>query len=280
VNSLVKTPKSNTTIGQWLVGAVHQLQDAHIPTAQLDAEVILAHTINKPRTYLHAHPEEFIGLREIEIASARLDLRLDRVPVAYIIGHKDFYGHKFHVTTATLIPRPESEVMIELLREVVTKPAGKQLVDIGTGSGNLGITAKLLFPELTVSLLDSSRYALKIAEKNAESLKADVEIVWSDLLTSYPYKADYILANLPYVDEKWDRSVETNHEPASALFADQSGLSVIYRLLDTVYNYLSDSGFLFIEADPEQHDKIIEYGLKKRLLLHTQRDYQLVFQKI
>lgn len=133
--------------------------------------------------------------------------------------------------------RPESEALIELLKEVMPKNEALiqerplRLVDVGTGSGNLGITAKLLCPELDVTLIDASRHALTIAETNAESLHADVEALQSDLLSDYPFVADYIIANLPYVDPEWERSPETDHEPDSALFAANHGLALIFELI-------------------------------------------------
>ena len=272
-----------TTVAEWLTSAARDLKQADVPSARLDAEIILSHTMNVSRTSLHAHGEDEISARDREIANARLDLRLDRVPVAYIIGHKDFYGYRFNVTTATLIPRPESEIMIELLKEVMPTNTSiltetRRLVDVGTGSGALGITAKLLYPELDVTLLDISRHALTIAEKNAAVHNVTVEILQSDLLANYPYKADYILANLPYVDETWEQSPELKHEPAQALYANNGGLALIYKLLAQTGRVLTPSGYLFIEADPEQHEAIITEAKKYRLIVHTQREYQLVFQ--
>ena len=116
MNKSIPTPP---TISDWLTDATAALQRAHLPTARLDAEVILAHTIRRPRTFLHAHSEEPLLPRHEEIANARIDLRCDRVPVAYIVGHKEFYGRNFKVTTATLIPRPESEALIELLEKAL-----------------------------------------------------------------------------------------------------------------------------------------------------------------
>jgi release factor glutamine methyltransferase len=273
------------TISEWLSDASRQLKLAEVPSHRLDAEIILAHTLNVPRTHLHAHLDDAVSDRSHEIADARLDLRLDHVPVAYIIGHKEFYGRRFTVNTATLIPRPESEVMIDLLKEVMPTNTSiltetKRLVDVGTGSGALGVTAKLTWPELDVTLLDVSRHALNVAEKNAALHHVEVETILSDLLTNYPYQADYILANLPYVDQSWDVSPELQHEPALALFAGQEGLALIFRLLAQVPQTLSPSGFLFIEADPVQHDAIIAEAKKHRLILHTQRDYQLVLQAL
>jgi len=276
---------SNISLQAWLKSAAVDLVAAGVPSASLDAEVILAHTINKPRTFLHAHPEEPLTDRQTEIANARLALRTDRVPIAYIIGHKEFYGRHFDVTTATLVPRPESELMIDLLKETLGNNASllpekqKRLVDVGTGSGNLGITAKLEIPALDVTLIDNSRYALKVAENNAKTLHAEVRVLLSDLLDSYPFKADIILANLPYVDPAWERSPETNHEPASALFADNNGKALIMKLIRTIKRPLVIGGYVFIEADPDQHAAIISEAKQQDLALAKQQDYQLVFRR-
>jgi len=277
---------SVTTVKDWLDDATRQLVFAAIPSARLDAELLLAHTIRKPRTWLHSHGDEALDSRQLEIARARLDLRLDRVPVAYIVGHKEFYGHAFKVTTATLIPRPESETLIELLGEAVPKnerliaERPLRLVDVGTGSGSLGITAKLSFPELDVTLADISRHALNVAEENAQDLDADVTILQSDLLTSYPFVADIIIANLPYVDPEWERSPETEHEPATALFAAKHGLALIFDLLIQTKEKLAVGGKLILEADPEQHPAIIKEAAKYGFVLHTQRDYGLLLDKL
>ena len=251
-----------TTIAQWLTRATTSLKKAGIDSAKLDAEIILAHTLRKGRTYLHAYRDEPVPLRELDIADARLELRLERTPIAYIIGHKEFYGRRFRVTPATLIPRPDSEIIIDVLKQRLPKMTlplsgeSLRLVDIGTGSGILGITAKLEFPELEVTLTDISKYALNIAKFNAEKLGADVTILQSDLLTYYPYDATFILANLPYVDPAWERSPETAYEPESALFAKDHGLYLIKNLIQQAINRLLPHGLLILEADPRQHNAI------------------------
>ena len=275
-----------TPVSSWLTEATRQLTEAAIPSARLDAELILAHTLRKPRTWLHGHGEEVLESRSVEIANARLDLRLDRVPVAYIIGHKEFYGRSFKVTTATLIPRPESESLIELIKEALPKNESLlnekplKLVDIGTGSGILGITAKLEHPELDVTLLDISRHALKIAEENAEQLHAQVATMKSDLLTEFPFTADIIVANLPYVNPEWETSPETEHEPALALFAANNGLSLIFDLLVQTKQKLTLGGKLILEADPEQHKAIIKEAAKYGLIYVATDDYGLLFDKL
>lgn len=279
------SPPLALAINDWLADATRQLVFASIPSPRLDSELILAHTLRKPRTYLHAHPEEILEERTLEIANARLALRLERVPVAYIIGHKEFYSYKFLVTTATLIPRPESEALIELLKKAVPRNASLlneklHLVDVGTGSGALGITAKLLYPELNVNLLDISHHALKVAEKNAAQLHVDVELLRSNLLADYPFTAQIIIANLPYVDPTWDRSPETDHEPSEALFAANHGLALIFELLIQTKEKLADGGFIILEADPEQHPAIIEVAKQYGLLLREQQDYGLLLEKV
>lgn len=270
-------------VDTWLASAKKDLEAVGIKTAQLDAEIILAHTLNKPRTYLHAHGDDIIDLRSEEIANARIALRSDRVPVAYIIGHKDFYEHRFKVTTATLIPRPESETLIDKLGEVLPKNLSLfpethlRLVDVGTGTGCLGITAKLEHPELDVTLLDNSQPALKVAETNAERLNADVRIIKSNLLEEYPFRPDIIIANLPYVDKSWERSPETNNEPATALFAGDGGKALINKLLTQASSRLSQDGFIILEADPVQHEDIIKHATTQGFRLTTQQDYCLVF---
>lgn len=262
-------------ISYWLRDAADQLAAAGILSALLDAEIILAHTLRKSRTYLHAHGDEKLSYRTVEIADARLDLRLDRTPIAYIIGHKEFYGRLFKVSPAVLIPRPESEIMIELLAKF-HDGTKKRLVDIGTGSGALAITAKLEHPELDVTASDIDARALAIAEENARTLGAKVRFFTSDLFDVLPGKFDYILANLPYVDESWERSLETNTEPAGALFAPDGGLATIKQFIMSLDDKLHPGGHAYIEADPEQHDAIIDLAKTRGLTHVTTRDYIVV----
>lgn len=278
-------PPKTPVIKDWLHEATIQLVGVGISSAKLDAEIILAHTLRKSRTYLHAHGEQQLEPRQYEIASARLDLRLDRTPIAYIIGHKEFYGRLFRVTPATLIPRPESEALITLLKELAPKnlslpgTSPQKLVDVGTGSGCLGITAKLELPELEVTLLDISRHALSVAKRNATDLNAKVDIEQSDLLMSYPLQANFIVANLPYVDPSWERSPETNYEPELALFAPNDGLQLIFKLLRQISSHLTTNGYVLLEADPRQHATMIEAAKATGLRYDKTDGFIVAFQK-
>lgn len=271
-------------IKQWLDAATRQLSAAGIASARLDAELILAHTVRKGRTYLHAHDNDQLDERQLEIADARLTLRLDRIPVAYIIGHKEFYGRTFKVTTATLIPRAESEAMIELLKDhvpnnasLIDEPACR-LVDVGTGSGCLGITAKLEHPDLDVTLLDTSRHALTVAEQNAKNLRATITALRSDLLQNYPFMPNIILANLPYVDPEWELEPELDHEPKLALFANDHGLYLIKRLLEQATSRLAPRGIIILEADMRQHEAIISFAKQRGFALQQREGFALSLQ--
>ena len=266
-------------ISEWLKIATKSLKTANIPSARLDAELILANTLRKNRTYLHAHLDEEIDPRRFDIANARLDLRLDRVPIAYILGYKEFYGRRFTVSPSVLIPRPESEDLISLFLELTASEiAEKVLIDVGTGSGCLGITAKLERSNLSVILSDISKPALNIAEKNANSLNADVHIQQQSLLNGQLKPVDYIFANLPYVDKNWDVSPELQYEPEIALFAEDEGLKLILQLISQAPQCLTPDGLLFIEADPQQHNRIIDEAVKNGFVKERALNYILVLR--
>lgn len=250
--------QGKSTISSWLKNAARQLKAIGITSARLDAELILANTLRKNRTHLHAHLDEEIDPRRVDIAEARLSLRLDRVPLAYILGCKEFYGRKFTVSPAVLVPRPESEEMITLfLALTADEIAPKTLIDVGTGSGCLGITAALERPSLRVILSDISPRAIKVAEKNASNLHARVTLQQQSLLSGQIEPVDYIFANLPYVDQSWETSPELRHEPAEALFAANNGLRLIETLIEQAPRHITAGGLLFLEADPRQHQAIL-----------------------
>ncbi len=266
-------------ISEWLKTATKSLKTANILSARLDAELILANTLRKNRTYLHAHLDEEIDPRRFDIANARLDLRLDRVPIAYILGYKEFYGRRFTVSPSVLIPRPESEDLISLFLELTASEiAEKVLIDVGTGSGCLGITAKLERSNLSVILSDISKPALNIAEKNANALNVDVHIQQQSLLNGQLKPVDYIFANLPYVDKNWDVSPELQYEPEIALFAEDEGLKLILQLISQAPRCLTPEGLLFIEADPQQHNRIINEATKNGFVKERVLNYILVLR--
>jgi len=208
-----------------------------------------------------------------------LDMRLSRLPIAYIVGSKQFYGRDFSLTPgAVLVPRPDTEVLIEMLRSLNPKP-GDKIIDIGTGAGIIAITIALEWPKTTVLATDISKKALKVAQKNAKILKAKVVFVQSDLLASAPNPPyNFVVANLPYVDAKWRISPETRYEPNVALFATDGGLALIKKLIRQIGRVLLPGGYLLLEADPRQHDTIITFAQQYGLTFIDQQDFGLVLK--
>ena len=266
------------SIQEWLEKATLRLNDAAIPSARLDAELLLAYVLKKPREYNLAHSEKVLTPHITAQLDELLKRRGKREPIAYITGSKEFYGRNFIVTPDVLIPRPESEVIIEHIKKR-SFVKGDVLIDVGTGSGSLAITAKLEAPDLAVVAVDNSLPALRIARKNARALQADIAFQTSDLFHDVMApRATVVIANLPYVDTAWPVSPETAYEPQQALFAENNGLGLIEKLLVQLPNYLKKNGFLCLEADPRQHEKIIALARPYGLVLQEIEDFVLSFQ--
>ncbi len=215
---------------------------------------------------------------------------LPKTPKAYEDGFGNFYGRDFLVSPDTLIPRPETEMAIDAILALCGKsylpgvaakasklPENPKILDVGTGSGCIGITLALELPEAQVVAVDVSKGALEIAEKNVEKFEVkNIELHESDLLSGVDGEFDVIVANLPYVDRKWDwLDLEAlSYEPDGALFADDGGCELIFKLVSQTNNRTK---FLILEADPSQHEKIIEFS-KKYGFCHTNtRGYILEF---
>lgn len=247
------------TISLWLKAALEGLSAADIDSAQLDAQLLLSAVLYKPREYLLAHGERELSDTEVAQANKWLGRRINREPVAYILGHKEFYGRDFMVSPNVLIPRPESESIIEMLKEL--KP--ETIIDIGTGSGCLAISAKLELPDSHVIATDISEDALQMARQNANSLNAEITFVVSDLLSGIKTVTSAqpvtIIANLPYVDKSWKASPETKFEPSQALFADDDGLHLIKKLILQASRKLRPGDNLVLEADKRQHKQMTKY---------------------
>jgi release factor glutamine methyltransferase len=213
-------------IQTWLNQSVELLKSVGIDSARLDCLVLLENELGKTRDWLLAHDDEHLGEAEITNLNNKIAQRKSHIPLAYIIGSKEFYGRSFLVTNDVLIPRPESEAIIKLLKTQFPKLSTPATVlDVGTGSGILAITAQLELPETVVIATDISEAALALAKKNAVALKAPVQFYTANLLnTPQSIKPDIILANLPYVPDNLITSEEITKEPSMALFSGTTGL--------------------------------------------------------
>lgn len=223
---------------------------------RLDAELILAETLSVERIFLHAHPDRELTEVERQAADELASRRASHEPLAYVLGEKEFFGRSFKVTADTLIPRPETEAIVE----DIIKLAPKTVLDVGTGSGCIAITVALELPGSSVTAVDISPKALEVARENAQAHHAHIDFRESDLLENTE-KYDLIVANLPYVDRNWDwLSEELNFEPNSALYAEDEGLDLIKKLIATSDKHLEEKGYIVLEADRSQHQKISDYA--------------------
>ncbi len=268
------------TIEQLLRHASAMLRNAGIKSHRLDAEILLAFVLGRERIYLHAHGEKIVSDDKMTTFYQTLvEQRSQRRPISYLLGRKEFYGHSFIVTPDTLIPRPETETLVEQVLFLPLQP-GDSVLDVGTGSAPIAASIQLTRPDLKVYATDISPAALKVARQNATNLGAKITFAESDLLASSPITSpSCIVANLPYVDPVWDRSPETNFEPALALFADDGGLSLILRLIAQASTAQVSRSYLALEADPEQHDRIATQAQGAGYREISRKDYAIIFQK-
>ena len=278
-NALMRhsTP-SPTSVDTWLAAAAAQLRTADIASSRLDSELLLSYVLQRPRHWLHAHGDSTLLHEQQVQAEQLLTRRLQHEPLAYLVGHKEFYGRDFVVSPAVLVPRPETEQMISLLLQLI-QPTQRTIVDVGTGI--LAITAQLELPQCQVDAYDISPEALAIAQRNAQQHgTTSVNFIQSDLLAAAQQRYDVVLANLPYVNPTWQRDDrETAHEPALALFAKDDGLALISTLLAQTEQWLAPSGLLILEADPCQHSRIIARATAYQLTHMQSEGYALAFAK-
>jgi release factor glutamine methyltransferase len=268
-------------IEQWLLRTTKHFREQGIETAWLDAVIILENFSGKSREWLLAHGDEtfsrLLTIDQLENIVKAVARRANQEPIAYIVGFKEFFGLKFVVDSSVLIPRPESEAMIDLLDDL-GPTAGKSLVDVGTGSGALAIAAKLTYKRLKVTALDVSDDALAIAKINAKLLKADIRFIKSNLLDGVKIRQDFILANLPYVPPDYEINKEAQFEPARAIFTEAGGLQLIEELIKQCAKKLNPGGYVLLESLPSQMSRITKIATKHDLIYIKRRGLVQVFR--
>jgi release factor glutamine methyltransferase len=238
------------TVGLFIEKAIAKLKDSSIPTARLDVEVIVSHYLGVDRSWLQAHSEDELPKnKEVEMLK-KIERRTKNEPVAYILGYKEFYGRNFIVNKNVLVPRPESEAFIEILGSLSKI---KTILDIGTGSGCLAITANLQFPSLDVFATDISKQALEIATANAKNLNASIEFKLQNMLDSDENDYDVIMANLPYVPDSMNNK-SIMREPKIALFSGVDGLDHYRNLLVQIEK--KPVHYIMTESLLEQHEAV------------------------
>ena len=220
-------------------------------SASLDAEVLLCHVLNKARSHLRAWPEKELKTVEHNQLLQLLKQRQQGVPIAYITGKKEFWSRDFKVSPAVLIPRPDTELLIELVLKLISDKPQAHLIDLGTGSGAIAITLAAERPDTKVIATDLSNTALNIAKENASAHHIKniqfIQSNWFDKITSCNF--DLVISNPPYIahNDPHLSQGDIRFEPDSALIAKDQGLEDIQKISNHARNYLKPGGTLLVE---------------------------------
>jgi release factor glutamine methyltransferase len=255
--------ESSTTVARALDQATRRLRQSGRRTPRLDAEVLLAHLLGCSRTRLYV-----LGPRELDPSLVRdfdrlLARRCAGEPVAYLVGWKEFYGRRFEVSPAVLVPRPETEFLVETGLRFLERWGNPRprVADLGTGSGIVAVTLALEHPGAEVWASDISAPALEVARRNVEryGLEGRVHLAQGDLFEPLPPQLlDLVLSNPPYVGTESGPQPEPNvtlHEPRVALFSGPLGIEVVARIIEEAPRHLVDGGGLVLEMAPGQVER-------------------------
>jgi release factor glutamine methyltransferase len=246
------------TLQEALVQGTKLLENAGISVPRLTAEVLLSQAIRCERPFIYAHPEQ--ELREVEwIHYGRyLHERLNGKPTQYITGRQEFYGREFRVTPDVLIPRQETELVVETALEAGR--SARRILDVGSGSGAIAVTLQLE-TNATVYGTDISAAALAVAAENARKLGARAEFVCCDLMSAIAASSmDLVVSNPPYVPEAERASLQRevrDHEPGLALFAGPTGFEIYERLVAEAERVLCPGGWLVLELGYKSRDRVL-----------------------
>ncbi len=229
-------------------------------SARLDAEILLCQTIDMPRTYLFTHPEDELDALSHKRFETLLQRRIDGEPISYITGTREFWSHELLVSPATLVPRPETELLVELALREIPRQAPWQILDLGTGSGAIAISIAAERLLCTITATDVNPDALAIAAQNVrQSDLANVTCVAGSWTTPVAgRKFNLIVSNPPYVREDDAVLHELRYEPLSALVSGKDGLDDIRILAMDCIGILAADGWLMLEHGADQHSDVAD----------------------
>jgi len=255
----------NTSIAQAILQGANKLRKAGVPEERREAGSLLMHVLNRDRTFILAHAEDQLSDEQVEKFIGSLDARAQGKPLQYITGRQEFFGLEFEVTSDVLIPRPETELLVEAALALVSGIEQPYICDVGTGSGCIVVTLLHKLAKARGVALDISEAALAVAERNADrhGLHERLSFIASDCFSglgpSFSAAFDLIVSNPPYVAERafdgLQREVR-DFEPRVALMAGADGLSVIRRVLIEGREYLKSGGLLIFEIGFDQHEAV------------------------
>jgi release factor glutamine methyltransferase len=265
------------TVRETLRATAERLELHRISNARLTAEVLLAHILSVSREYLHSHDDRLLNDGESDRLENAIYDRVSGVPLQYIVGKQEFYGRYFHVNPSVLIPRPETEFIIEAVLGINAtwgQTPRCRILDVGTGSGCIALTLALEMPGAEVFAADISEQAVRVARENAGQLNAHVQFLCMDLMHGINGPFDFIVSNPPYVGrteiDRLQREVR-DHEPHVALFG---GLEIYERLIRGAAECLRPGGYLIMEIGFGMEEAILKLVSEEWEQLPTKTDLQ------
>ena len=236
--------------------------------AQIEAENILKFALKKPSSFFISNQKTNIDKIQEELISSILKKRIKSEPLAYILNEWDFYGETFYLDKNSLIPRQDTELLIDLVLKRYDKGSKLNILDLGTGSGVIGITLSKLYPNSMITISDISSKALNVANKNIKNHNvSNIRSLESDWFNSFKEKElfDLILTNPPYISKDDDHlnNLELGYEPSNALVASKNGFADIFKIIDTSSRFLNSEGLLMIEHGYTQGNRVKNYFQQK-----------------
>jgi release factor glutamine methyltransferase len=269
-----------TSIAEAILRGAHDLRKAGVQEARREAGSLLAHVLDRDRTFMLSHADDPISDEQLETFCRTLEWRAAGKPLQYITGHQEFFGLDFEVTGDVLIPRPETELLVEKALELVSTGAAPVICDVGTGSGCIAITLLHKLRRARGTAVDVSPAAIEVAKRNASrhSVSERLEFLVSDCFAGLNRKNalfDLVVSNPPYVSvrelENLQREVR-DYEPHLALLAGEDGLSIIRRLLVEAAAYLKSGGHFLFEIGFDQHrlvEQLVDPAVWKLLGIYS-----------
>lgn len=275
------------TVNELLGLTAQFFSDKGIDSARLEAEVLLAHVLSMDRLNLYLNLDRPLMKNEVDRYRDLVRTRGNRTPLSYILGYKEFYSKHFLVNPSVLIPRPETELLVEKAYSLAKIFSQPRILDLGCGSGVIAITLASLLPDSHVTAVDVSQGALEVARENARQLGQEkIQFVWGDLFSQVDSSYHVICSNPPYIPSKKlpHLQEEVLQEPVLALDGGYDGLFFYRRILEDARHYLTSPGYLLFEMDEDLKEGISSYGtglcfeLVETLKDYAKRDRVMVFR--
>ena len=257
-----------STVGDWLVRAQASLTDSESPRA--DAELLLMHVLDVNRAWLYTWPEKSLTESQQDSLDTLLARRIKGHPIAHLTGVREFWSLPLRVAPSTLIPRPDTETLIEWVLDL-DLPDAARAIDLGTGTGAIALAIKSEYPAWSVEAVEFDVDAYALAQSNASRLELDIHLIHGSWFERVNGHFDLIVSNPPYIDPDDNHLAEgdVRFEPASALVAEQSGLADLFHIIDHAPDYLKPDGWLLLEHGYDQAVAVCDY-LRQRGFVNVQ----------